>query len=127
MPRIANPALANFTSAFDITSETQPAPINQDPLDRNFRVIHAGDGTPDTLDLQPTFTSNQFRHITPSFNITSGNTAAPPAITDVQITSKDGISQSTGVPFGGILQLPLDGNATLQAHMFYFGPINACA
>lgn len=50
-PRVANPDLANFASTFDITSETQPAPINQDPLDRNSRFVHAGDGTLDLLAL----------------------------------------------------------------------------
>ncbi|KAF2429952.1 alpha/beta-hydrolase [Tothia fuscella] len=126
MPRAVNPDLANFISAFDVTSETNPAPINQDPLERNFRVVHRGDGTPDLLPLQPFLSTKQYRHLTPSFNITSDNTVLAPAITDVQISSRDGISQLTGVPYVPILNLPTDINATAQAHRQYFGLISAC-
>jgi hypothetical protein len=127
MPRVSNPDLANFISAFDITSETNPTPINQDPLERNFRVVHRGDGTPDALPLQPPFTTRQYRHLTPSFNITSDNTVIAPAITDVQISSRDGISQLTGVALAPLLGVPSDIGATALAHRWYFGFISACA
>jgi hypothetical protein len=126
MPRVGNTDLANLLSAFDITSETNPAPINQDPEERNFRVVHVGDGTPDILGLQPSDTSNQFRHITPSFNVTSNNTVLNPAISDIQISSRDGISQLTGVPYDSGFGLPLDPVATGNAHAVYFGLISAC-
>jgi hypothetical protein len=125
MPRVANPDLANFISAFDITSETNPTPLNQDPQERNYRVIHRGDGTPDSLPTQVPLTTRQFRHHTPSFNITSDNTVTAPAITDVQISSRDGISQLTGVPLN-ILGTPSDLGATILAHKWYFGYISAC-
>jgi len=128
MPRAMNPDLANFTSAFDITSETNPTPINQDPLERNFRVVHKGDGTPDILPLNPFPTARQYRHLTPSFNITSNNNVTVPPITEVQISSRDGISQLTGVPFVPVVGIvPLDPVATIQAHRWYFGFISACA
>jgi hypothetical protein len=126
MPRVSNPDLANFLSAFDPTSETDPTPINQDALDRNFRVIHKGDGTPDLLLLQPIATTRQYRHLTPSFNLTAENNVTAPARADVQISSRDGISQTTGVPFN-IIGLPVDGRATVMAHRWYFGFISACA
>jgi hypothetical protein len=126
MPRVSNPDLANFLSAFDPTSEIDPTPINQDKLDRNFRVVHKGDGTPDLLLLQPLFTTRQYRHLTPSFNLTAENNVTVPVLTDVQISSRDGISQTTGVPVS-ILGLPANATATILAHQWYFGFISACA
>jgi hypothetical protein len=127
MPQASNPDLANFISRVYPTSETNPTPINQDAQNRNFRVVHVGDGVPDLLALQ-TFAGRQYRHLTPSFSITSDNTVLAPAITDVQISSRDGISQLTGVPLApasGIL-FPADLVATGLAHQWYFGFLNAC-
>jgi hypothetical protein len=135
MPRVANPDLANYLSAYDITSEANPMPIGQDPKQRNFRFIHAGDGTPDTIALQNLRSNAQFRHIMPSFNITSGNNIPQPPRTDIQISSRDGISQLTGVPQlpAALVQLllpgvsvPVDVNATSAAHRWYLGFISAC-
>ncbi|KAF2434086.1 alpha/beta-hydrolase [Tothia fuscella] len=110
MPRTANPQLADFISAQD----ANPNP-NVNPQQRNYRVIHRGDFIPDSLPLS--ILGRESRHITPSFNITTDNTAVPGA-NDITIVTINGTSQQTGVTDSQ--------NIYQVAHAFYLGPISKC-
>jgi hypothetical protein len=115
MPRASNPQLADFLTADDNISTANPIP--KAPKQRNFRVIHTGDYIPDWIGL--TDTGGQYRHITPSFNITSFNVPLVGA-GDVNIVSTGGTSQVTGVSgFSFALSRAVP-------HSYYFGVINAC-
>jgi hypothetical protein len=104
MPRTLNAAAAEFMSS-------QGPPSNEKIGNRNFRVTHLGDGTPDLNPLEYQGVSS--RHITPSYFIKTPN-GIRPDLDDLEISDRDGIAQT------------LDGPFVRTAHGFYFNPINAC-
>lgn len=77
-----------------------------------------GDYTPDGIGLNELF-SGQFRHVTPSFNITTPNGVLP-GTNDVNIVSTGGTSQVTGLTLTGFIA------ALAAPHKFYLGLISAC-
>jgi hypothetical protein len=105
MPRALNPALATFMSNQD---------VGTDPTNRNFRITHVEDVIPNSLFKTVFFTFSQ--HITPSYLITTNDTAKPTAnTTEVILTDVD-------VPVAN----PFDVDADLAAHSFYFNNILSC-
>jgi hypothetical protein len=104
MPRTLNPEAADFLSS-------QGPPSNEKNGNRNFRVTHVADGTPDLNPLEYNGVSS--RHITPSYIIRTPN-GIRPDVDDVEISAQDGTSETMEPPF------------IRTAHGFYFNTINAC-
>jgi hypothetical protein len=124
MPRTGNRALADF-----LTAQDPPLSPNPNPKQRNFRVIHAGDFIPDSLNYTFTVNTTMYggtignvinsSHVAPSINITAPS-GRMPVLGDVIFNNTDGTAQVTGVdPNTPFITL-------LFAHGYYFGNISAC-
>jgi hypothetical protein len=104
MPRTFNPQAADLASS-------QGPPSNGANGNRNFRVTHKADPVPDENPLE--YGGVSARHITPSYYISSGNSATP-TLADVAISSRNGTSETLDPPY------------SIAAHLFYFNRISAC-
>jgi hypothetical protein len=108
MPRVSNPALADFISL------QGTVPSKNGTENRNFRITHKFDVVPNLIPLE--YFRVKSRHVSPSYFITTDNIRVPTA-GDINIVN--GTSDS--------IVGTLDLTVTLGAHAFYFNLISACS
>jgi hypothetical protein len=114
MPRILNPALGTFVSGQD---------IGANPKNRNFRITHQEDAVsdmvPQTFTDEETGKTTFWRHVIPSYLITTDDIDIPTA-NDIDVVPTD-----EDVPVDGIGAL-LNLGTIIDAHRMYFNQISAC-